>query len=462
MHPARRHPRRRGVQVDRRRQDVDPPGPAGHASHIPCPDTPAEPRHRLRGGAGTRLRSQPGARHLPLRRRREELGACPLQEPGRGRGRPVHRPEQPAHSVRRDLAGPPQLLEHVERRPGQWPVEVDRRRRHLDRHHRQARLAQGAQGPHRRGRLPGQGRTCLCDGRGRGVRPVQVRRRRRHVGAGQRRPRPPGPALVLPARLRRPAGRRHRLDPKLPVPQVRRRRQDLRPGHHAARRQPRPLDRPAQYAAHDRGQRRWRLRIAKRRRHLVDHLQPAHVPVLPRGGRRSVPLQGVWDPAGQLRHQRALPDPQGRHPVGRLLHGRQLRERLHRDPPRGPQRRRLRRHRQLPRRRGQPAAIRPQHRPGKDRHRVARDQHGLRRQGHEVPVPVDLPDSVLAPRPQRPLRHGKPCLPLDRPGQQLGGDQPRPDPQRRHQAGGLRRTGNQGHLGGRDLCDHIRVRRVAP
>ena len=74
-----------------------------------------------------------------------------------------------------------------------------------------------------------------------GLRAVPLGRRRRHLGAGQRRPRPAGATLVLPARLRRPSGRRHGVDPELPVLQVDRRRQELHAGVDASRRQSRPV-----------------------------------------------------------------------------------------------------------------------------------------------------------------------------------------------------------------------------
>ena len=46
-------------------------------------------------------------------------------------------------------------------------------------------------------------------------------------------------------------------------------------------------------------------------------------------------------------------------------------------------------------------ALRPPHRPGARRHRLARQPDGLGRRGHEVPLPVDVPDRDLAARSER-------------------------------------------------------------
>ena len=73
-------------------------------------------------------------------------------------------------------------------------------------------------------------------------------------------------------------------------------------------------------------------------------------------------------------------------------------------PQAGRPRRRLRR---LLRRLHQP--LRPPHRPGPQRHRLARQPDGPRRRRHEVPLPVDVPDRGLAARPERRLRGRATC-----------------------------------------------------
>ena len=75
--------------------------------------------------------------------------------------------------------------------------------------------------------------------------------------------------------------------------QIDRRRQDLRPVPHPARRQPRPLDRPEEPDADDRGQRRRRDGLLQRRRDVVDALQPADGGVLPRHHRHAVPYRST-------------------------------------------------------------------------------------------------------------------------------------------------------------------------
>ena len=101
---------------------------------------------------------------------------------------------------------------------------------------------------------------------------LPLRRRRRDLAARERRARicagAPGTTCTSsPTR----SDRRDRLDPEPALLEVDRRRQDLHRGPDAARRQPRPLDRPARPEPHDRGQRRRRLRHLQRRALVVVH-----------------------------------------------------------------------------------------------------------------------------------------------------------------------------------------------
>ena len=128
------------------------------------------------------------------------------------------------------------------------------------------------------------------------------------------------------------------------------------------------------------------------------------------------------EPHRRLRHRRA-----------RLARRGRLRERLHRAEARRP-RRDLRR---LLRRLHRPA--RPPHRPGAVDRRVARQPDGLGRRGNEVPLPVDVPDRGLAPRPGRPLRRRQRPLPHDERRLELGGRLPRPHAQRRLEDGAVGR-----------------------
>ena len=460
MHPRGRLARRRRLPLDRRRRDLEQRRPGRHPPHRPHPHPPGGPGPGLRGRARPRLRSQRAARRVPLARRRRHLGARAPPRRRDRRHRPGHRPHQPASPVRRALAGDPPAVDPRIRRPRQRHLQVHRRRRHLDGDLGQPRPAGGHQGPHRHRLLARQTGTGLGDRRGGEGRAAALRGRRRQLGGGQHRARVAPAPLVLPPRVRRPAGRRHRVGAQPGRLEVHRRRQDLHRGVHPARRQPRPVDRPGRPAPHDRGQRRRRLRLLQRRRHLVDDLQPADLAVLPPHHRHAVPVPGVRHAAGQLRDQRAQPLGQGHHPHGRLLHGRQLGERPHPGPPRQPQHRLLRRHRQRPRRRRRAAALRPRDRADPHHHRLAGGVLRLRSQGPQVPLPVDVPDPDLAPRPRRALHRRQRAVPLHRRRRELGGDQPRPDPRRPDQAGGLRRPDHQGHHRRRALLHDLRLRRV--
>ena len=94
-------------------------GLARHPPHRQDPRPPAQPGHRVGGGAGSRLRPQCGARRVQERRRRRELAERALcQRQGR-RGRPERRRDQPAHPLRHHLGGPSLLLADQQRRSGQ-------------------------------------------------------------------------------------------------------------------------------------------------------------------------------------------------------------------------------------------------------------------------------------------------------------------------------------------------------
>ena len=114
---------------------------------------------------------------------------------------------------------------------------------------------------------------------------------------------------------------------------LRRRRQVLRPRAGAARRPPWPVDRPARPAPPDRGQRRRRQRLGRRRQDLDPALQPADGAVLPRGGRQPLAVPRVRRAAGQLDDRHRQPRRRRRHRPPGLVSGRRRRERLHRAGP---------------------------------------------------------------------------------------------------------------------------------
>ena len=150
---------------------------------------------------------------------------------------------------------------------------------------------------------------------------LPLRRRRRDLDAGcQRRARTAPARLVLRPRLRRPTGSGDCLGPRTSETwKSHRRRADLQRLRHPAWRQPRPVDRPPRSTTHDRGQRWRRHRHVQRRRDVVVDLQPADRAVLSRHHRHAVPLPAVWRAARQHAHQRPQPLGEGRDYAERML-----------------------------------------------------------------------------------------------------------------------------------------------
>ena len=106
----------RRVPQPRRGQDLDPPGPGGHAPHRPHRGAPDGPRRRLRRRAGPAVGAQPGARPLQDDGRRAHVGADEVRRRGhrlrrRGDGLP-----QPGHPVRRVLPAAPDAVRLQRRR----------------------------------------------------------------------------------------------------------------------------------------------------------------------------------------------------------------------------------------------------------------------------------------------------------------------------------------------------------
>ena len=176
-----------------------------------------------------------------------------------------------------------------------------RRRRHLDRAHAQPRACRRASSA--RSASPPRPRSRAASGRW--SRPRTARCSARTTAAR------PGSDSCDDADLRRrpwyymhifadPQDAEHRLGAEPQLLAVDRRRQDLRRDPDAARRQPRPVDRPAQLAAHDRGQRRRRVRHLQRRPTRGPPSQPADRAVLPRHHRRPGALPRLRLAAGQL------------------------------------------------------------------------------------------------------------------------------------------------------------------
>jgi hypothetical protein len=193
----------------------------------------------------------------------------------------------------------------LERAARLGPVEVDRRRRHLERAHRQPGLPRGTWG------ISGVAVSPVDPDNVWAIVEAEEGGLFRSRDGGEtwkdeRRPRHPPARLVLHADLRRHRRRRDRLRPQRALPPLPGRRQELHLDPHAARRQPRPVDRPRRPAAHDRGQRRRRQRLRRRRRDLDRPGQPADGADVPRLDRRRLPLAPAGRPAGQLRRAHPL------------------------------------------------------------------------------------------------------------------------------------------------------------
>ena len=294
--------RRRRLQDDRRRQDVDPHGPRRHPPHRPDPGPPAGSRPRVRRGAGPRLRPERRAGRVPLQGRRAQLGAaCSSGASGPGRSTSPSTERIPASSTPRrgrstgtsgrsraaaptagstspsdggdtwtDLTDNPGLPKGIKGKIGVTvsPARPDRVWAIVEAE--KAGLYRSDDG----------GRTweLVSDNRDLIHRPWYYC----HVFAD-------------------PVGRRHRLRHQPQDVEVDRRRADLHGGHDAPRRQPRPVDRSAGPATDDRGQRRRRLRLVQRRPQLVHDLQPAHRAVLSRGRRRPVSRTASTGPSRTTR-----------------------------------------------------------------------------------------------------------------------------------------------------------------
>ena len=246
LHPRQRLARRRRLQLDRRRQDLE------RTSAWPTPGTsararpPEGPGPRLRRGARPRLRPEPGARRLPLAATAARPGSKVLfVDENAGAGRPGIDPTNPRILYAGIWQARARLLEPRERRRRAAALEVDRRRRHLEGDHPQAGPARRASWARSASRSRAATRTRLGHRRGRGRRRLPLRRRRRDLDA-----------VSDDRNLRQRAWYYTHIyaDPKdadaVYVLNVSSAKsidggQDLHRDPHAARRQPRPLDRPA-------------------------------------------------------------------------------------------------------------------------------------------------------------------------------------------------------------------------
>ena len=159
--------RRRRLQDHRRRQDLDERRPGEHAPHRQDPrstrTTPTSSMSRRFGHAwgpneerGVYRSKDGGATWEKVLYKSERAGSHDS----------AHGPAQPAHPLRRDLGRAALPARARSRRRGQRPLEVHRRRRHLDRDHAQpGSAADGRLRQDRRRRLAGAAGPRLGAGR---------------------------------------------------------------------------------------------------------------------------------------------------------------------------------------------------------------------------------------------------------------------------------------------------------
>ena len=377
------------------RQDLDARRPARHAADRPRPRPPAATptsstsrRSATPSGPNAErgvFRSNDGGKtwEKVLFVRRQDR-----------RRRPGDGPGQPARALRRLLAGAAHALEPRQRRPRQRALQD--RPTAATPGRSSTRKPACRKGP--LGRIgvsvsPARPGPRLRRDRGRGGRRLPLRRRAARPGSGRTRTassasapgttrtstptrRSPTRVYVLNVQFFRSndGGKTFQHDPR------------------AARRQPRPVDRSRRPAAHDRGQRRRRATSAStaaRPGRRIDNQPTAQFYHVITDDQFPYRVYGAQQDNSTV----AIASRTDGGGIGARdwYAGRRRRERLHRAEA-GRPRHRLRR------------LLRRLHRPRYDRrtgqerddHRLARQPDGLGRRGHEVPLPVDLPDRLLA------------------------------------------------------------------
>ena len=406
LHPPERLPRRRRVQVHRRRRHLAQRRPGAHPPHRPRASPPPEPGPCLRRRVRPRLRTQPRARRLPLKdggetwelvlHKSDRAGAVDISMDANNprilyaaiyqaqRYPWIHESGGEDSGLYKSTDGG-DTWENISSRPG-MPEGIMGRIGVAASPARPGRvwaLIESSNGGLFRSDDGGNNWELLTDTGDIRGRPWYYT----HIFADPQDAETVY-ALEFSAWRSIDGGRNFSL---LPTP---------------ARRQPRPLDRPQQPPADDRGQRRRRLRHLQRRPFLVVHLQPAHRPVLPRRHRRPVPLPRLRRPAGQPHDVCPQPLAGRRHRRRRAVPGGRRRGRFRSGQP-GELQHRL----QRPQRKHPTHPLRPQHRPGQGRGPVARGlpRHGSHRP--QVPLRLDRAHRHLPARPEDGLHHRQPHLP---------------------------------------------------
>ena len=153
-------------------------------------------------------RRTPSAASSASKRRRQDVAArSSFRDDQTGAVDLVIDRDNPQRDLRRAVGGLPALVAALERRSGQRPLQVHRRRRHVDRDHADPGLPAGPrrQDRHRRVAAPTRAASTRCSST-----TTAASSCRDDAGAtldaGQRRPRPPPARVLLLASLRRPEG----------------------------------------------------------------------------------------------------------------------------------------------------------------------------------------------------------------------------------------------------------------
>ena len=354
----------------------------------------------------------------------------------------VLRPEQPAHPLRRAVAGAPPAVGDDQRRPGQRPVRLARRRRHLEAaraERRERKTERTRTKPQRPAAKASWGKIGVA------VAPSDSQRVYALIEAEkgglfrsddggetwelrQRRPRPPPAGLVLLDAHRPPDERRTSSTARrcrCSRASTAARRSSTIEGP-APRRPPRPVDRPEEPEADDRhndggvdittdGGKTWyapplpicqfyHISVRQPRRRTASWAA-CRTSAPRRGPSNSLTAGGIplgdWHTVGGGEAGYAVADPTDPNIVYAGEYG-GYHHPLRPPHPAGPQRQRLP---VQPVRASAPAKT-------------------------EVPLPVDRPDPHLAARPEDGLPRGQRPVPHPRRRPDLGGGQRRPDPQR--------------------------------
>ncbi len=386
---------------------------------------PDQLRHRVRGRLGQRRRAPPSAAcSSPRTAGRPGSGRCFRDDPTGAIDLSID-PSNPNVLYAALWQAYRTLVVDVERRAGQRPLQVDRRRRDVDRAHAEPRGCRRACRQDRPRRVAGRPEPRVGDledePEGGVFRSDDAGDTWTHMNDDRNlRQR----AWYYSRIYADPKDKDTRLRAERAVLPVDRRRQDVHADPRAARRQPRPVDR------------------AERHPKRMVEANDGGANVTFNGG---ADLDGAGLRDGAVlprRHDQARPVPRLRRAAGQLHAagpgaGRGRRGSL---PPTGtPRRRRERLHRAAsdrPRASSTPAATagcsrgRTRDRAAARGQRLPGQPHGPLRQGPEGPLPVDVPDRLLAARPERALRGVAAPLPHDERGPELGAHQPRPHARR--------------------------------